>query len=240
MIKLFTDLEFNNTKSKNLLPLKCKQCSKIFYITKHEIQRCINPNTTNTGEYCSNLCSIAATITTRKLINCKNCNKEVTKTLHEIKTSKNQFCSQSCAATYNNKHKKYGIRRSKLEKLIEQELNIIYPYIKIDYNKKDKINSELDIYIPSLNIAIELNGIFHYKPIYGLEKFNKIIINDINKIKECNKNNIKLYTIDTSTHSRVNKKTSIKYINKIVGIIYSHSIAYKARTCHLQDENLAC
>lgn len=37
------------------------------------------------------------------IINCTNCNKEVTKRRSDFKKIKNPFCSQSCAAIYNNK-----------------------------------------------------------------------------------------------------------------------------------------
>ena len=39
----------------------------------------------------------------------------------------------------------------------------------------EAINSELDVYVPSLNLAFELNGIFHYEPIYGEKKLNQIL-----------------------------------------------------------------
>ena len=36
-------------------------------------------------------------------VNCKNCNKEFEKTAAEIRKTKNNFCSRSCAASLNNK-----------------------------------------------------------------------------------------------------------------------------------------
>ena len=49
----------------------------------------------------------------------------------------------------------------------------------------------MDIFIPSINLAFELNGVFHYKPIYGEEKLKKIQKKDMDKIQAC-----KLYGID--------------------------------------------
>ena len=113
-----------------------------------------------------------------KVVNCKNCNIEIVKHLSDIKSkSGNSFCSRSCSATYNNKNKKFGTRRSKLENWIENELKKKYDF-KIIFNGKEAVNSELDIYIPSLKLAFELNGIFHYEPIYGEDKLNKVKNND--------------------------------------------------------------
>jgi hypothetical protein len=81
--------------------------------------------------------------------------------------SKRTFCNSSCAASYNNTHKATGTRVSKLEKWMAEKLDIIYPSLEIHYNRKDAINSELDIYIPALKLAIELYGIFHYEPIFS-------------------------------------------------------------------------
>ena len=42
---------------------------------------------------------------------------------------------------------------------------------------------EVDIAIPSLNLAIEWNGIVHYKPIYGEKKLAQIKVKDAEKQK---------------------------------------------------------
>jgi len=99
-------------------------------------------------------------------INCKNCNKIFKKKICDIKKTPNSFCSRSCSTTYNNTHKKYGHRRSKIEKLICDIIRKEYPNIKILENSKELINFELDIYLPELKLAIELNGPTHYEPIY--------------------------------------------------------------------------
>jgi uncharacterized Zn-finger protein len=56
MIPLYTDEDLKNSKSLDLLPLKCKQCGKTFYNTKHQIKCMINPNHTKTGDCCSKEC----------------------------------------------------------------------------------------------------------------------------------------------------------------------------------------
>ena len=76
------------------------------------------------------------------------------------------FCNHSCAATYNITHKTVGTRRSKLEVWLESQLRELYPNLTLLPNDKTAINSELDFYFPELKLAFELNGIFHYEPIY--------------------------------------------------------------------------
>lgn len=54
---------------------------------------------------------------------------------------------------------------------------------------------ELDFYIPKLKLAIELNGITHYKPIYGKEKFERQQRNDEIKRGLCKEKGITLIEI---------------------------------------------
>lgn len=156
-------------------------------------------------------------------IECRNCRKKVMKKKSYIKKTNNSFCSQSCAGTYSNTHKKYGTRRSKLEKYIEEELIKLYPNLEIHFNRKDAISSELDIYIPKLSLAFELNGIFHYEPIYGQEKLSSIQNNDNRKFAACHNANISLCVIDTSQQKYFKPKTSQKFLNIICDIINMES-----------------
>lgn len=132
---------------------------------------------------------------TSKVI-CTNCNIEFTKRNGNIKRSSNHFCSSSCAATYNNKNKTYGYRRSKLEVYIEEQIKIEFPDLEFIANGKEAIGSELDFFFPDLNLAIEINGIFHYKPIFGEKKFLQIQANDKLKESACSKAKIKLLIFD--------------------------------------------
>ena len=133
--------------------------------------------------------------------------------------TKNIFCNSSCAATFNNTHKTKGTRRSKLEVWLEQKLNKIYPTLTIHYCRKDAINSELDIFIPSINLAFELNGIFHYEPIYGEAILKNIKSNDNRKFQACLEQNIELCIINTSSLKYFKESNAIPYLKIIQNII---------------------
>lgn len=153
---------------------------------------------------------------------CTNCSISFLKNYSQYKKSNNHFCSRSCAATYNNKNKSTGNRRSKLEIYLEEQLNILYPDLEIHYNRKDTIQSELDIYIPSLKLAFELNGIFHFEPIYGEAKLEQIQTNDTNKFQKCQQHGISLCIIDTSSQKRFTTLSSQKYLDIIIMVIERH------------------
>jgi len=218
MKKLFSEIEFNNSGYKDKLPCECYHCKNVFYLTKHVIQTALNPKTVSKGKFCSLECQIKSQ-KTKEIVVCKNCNNNFEKYLSEIKRNPNHFCSKSCAATYNNTNKKTFSSRSKLEKWLEIQLKQLYPNLNIIYNDKKAINSELDIYIPSLNLAFELNGIFHYEPIYGLDKLTNTQKNDQRKFKLCLENNISLCVIDTTKQIYFKEKSSLEFLKIIQKII---------------------
>lgn len=146
---------------------------------------------------------------------CKTCGKEFKKLTNQIEKSKNNFCSRSCNASYGNKHKTTGTRRAKLEVWLETQLSKEYD-LEIICNKiHSEIGYELDIYLPSLNLAFEINGIFHYEPIYGEEKLKRTQETDKNKHDRCNTLNINLISIDTRAQKVFKEKTSYIFLNLI-------------------------
>lgn len=217
MKPLYTESEFNNAKTNDLLTCECYNCQKPFNKLKKQIKRELEFNEGRV-KFCSEECYRLFS-RTRETIKCSYCDNTFTKVPAAIKKSTNHFCSQSCSTSYNNKHKVTGNRRSKLEMWLEENLNKKYPNLKIDYNKSSVIGSELDIYIPSLNIAFELNGIFHYEPIFGVGKLNQIKNNDVSKSKACFDAKIDLCVIDTSQQKYVKPSTSQKYLDIIDNII---------------------
>lgn len=213
----FSELEFNTAKSTTKLPCYCYHCNNIFFIMKRYILYELNHNRGRV-KFCSFKCS-REYLKTKIIVNCNNCGKSFEKKLFATKKSKNHFCSQSCAGTYNNTHKTKGYRRSKLEQYLEAELIKSYPNLMILFNNKDIINSELDIYIPSLKLAFELNGVFHYEPIYGQNRLNKIKNNDDRKFQACLEQGIELCIIDTSQQKYFKEQSSIKFFNIIDNVI---------------------
>ena len=130
--------------------------------------------------------------------------------------SQNSFCSKSCAATFNNKNKnkKFGTRRSKLEVFIENMLVIEYPNLEFTCNQKSIIGSELDFYFPALKLAVQINGIFHYEPIYGQDKLSQIQKMDQEKRNACEEQDIQMFELDCSSDKYLNKKRIEEYNRK--------------------------
>ena len=221
---LYTDDVFRQTlinkKSRDFITLSCHVCGCSFNRRKNDLQwsaargRLYVVCSTKCGTHTQKSC-----IT----VSCSYCGKGIVKQLSQKKKSKsgNSFCNHSCATTYQNAHKTTGSRRSKLEIWLEQQLILTYPALSIEFNKKDTINSELDIYIPSLNLAFELNGIFHYEPIYGKDKLESILNNDDRKFQACLEHGIELCIIDSSKQKRFTDKSSQQYLDIINDIITS-------------------
>lgn len=158
-------------------------------------------------------------------LTCKQCNKIIPykkaaqKKAELKKGAKHSFCNQSCAASYHNTHKTHGTRVSKLERWMAEKLTSLFPSLEIHYNRKDAINSELDIYIPSMKLAFELNGPFHYEPIFSEEQLKSIQNNDQRKLQACLERGIELCVIDTSKHSYVKESTCKPYLDIVLKII---------------------
>jgi hypothetical protein len=107
-----------------------------------------------------------------------------------------------------NKYKTNNVNRSSMEEYIEEYLNEKYNFLEILYN--NKINEyELDVYIPSLSLAIEINGITHYNNIHGNNTLAQVATTDFFKYKMCKDNNINLISIDI-VHIKNFKNSSIK------------------------------
>lgn len=217
MNQLFTQSEFDRAKSRDSLPLKCKVCQQTFYKPKNRIQKQLK-GVDSGCKYCSFDCAHIGK-KNGKFLECKWCKKEIYRTPERIRKVKMSFCSGSCSAKYHNTHKTYGFTRSKLEVYIESKLKSLYNTFELKFNKTEDINSELDIYIPSLKLAFELNGPIHYEPIFGGEKLKQTKNNDNRKFQACLERGIELCIIDTSKPKNFSEKSGDRFLKMIVNVI---------------------
>jgi len=176
------------------IQLKCKYCEKIF---KRESKN--QPKyKKRIRAYCNKECSNKHNTQINTVIsNCGFCDKVIKKTLSQSNKSKSGklFCNSSCAASYNNKLKRKS-RRSKIETKFYNLLVKEFPNLNILANNKTMLDGlEVDVSIPSLSLAIEWNGIVHFKPIYGQTKLSKIQDKDAKKLKIAANKDINLIII---------------------------------------------
>lgn len=217
-------------KSKDLVELECYTCKKSFYKMAAEVRQVLyNPNNKkNKLKFCSISCAQAGKNNIKyKLarkngpinikLQCEWCKKEFDKKISEFKKSRKHFCSKSCNAKYGNKHRLFGkIKRSDFEKWAEAKLKSDYKNIKILFNNRKILNGlEIDIYIPKLKVAFEINGPGHYDPIYGKESLDARKKADRKKRYISNKNGIRFHSIAAKNLSKSNKKEYNKYYKKI-------------------------
>lgn len=196
--------------------IECDWCHKLHYKATYEVEK---GNQRNGVFFCSKVCFNKHQEKIFIEVACANCFKKFLKLPCQIKKTNNNFCTKSCAATYNNKHKKYGTRRSKLEIYIEENLKQIFSNLLFKCNEKETIGSELYFYFPNLKIAIQLNGIFHYEPIYGDEKLLSIQKLDVEKREKCSNLGIQLYEINCSTDKYLNKILKEQRWNQVKNIL---------------------
>ena len=92
--------------------------------------------------------------------------------------------------------------RSQAEQITCDLLRFYFKKLEILTNDKTAIGKELDIYLPKFKVAIELDGIFHYKNIHGDETLARIQANDLKKSLKCEEAGIKLFRITLPEDSR--------------------------------------
>ena len=212
---LYTKEQFNQAKLHHKLQLKCGYCNNSFLRKKCQILDNIK---NKTNPFCCRQCYYNS-MKTKITCKCKHCNTIIIKNPFEINKYKNIFCSQKCKGKYYSQFNK-AFRRSKLEKWLETQLIKTFPDLPIHFNDRKTIKQlELDIYIPLLRLAFEINGPCHYEPIFGTDNFKKIQDRDKQKLIECYKNDIELCIINTRQQRNFTEKTSQKYFKIIKTLI---------------------
>lgn len=209
--------EFEKLKNIEII-FECEVCKNEFNSTKKYLRRALGLTKSKRPpslKYCSSACVRKGKMT-GEYKKCKNCEVEVYRSISEIRKNENIFCGHSCKAIFWNKEKNYGVNRSKIEIWIEDEIKKRYDFEILFNDRKILSNLELDIYIPDFNIAFELNGIFHYQPIFGAEKLKVTENNDLRKFKECENKNIQLYVLDITDSKKFNKENDKKYLDFIL------------------------
>lgn len=199
-----------NKETKN-----CSHCGKEITRNKSDF----DPNSKN--YYCSRECRSLGWSKPVYAVECLYCKTIFYKKPKQFKSDKH-FCCLPCFGKYTNISEKLQpkiCKRSKLEKWIGNQLILKYPTLEFQLNKRKHIGHELDIYIPSIKLAIEINGVYHYRPIYGQEKLDKIQKTDQEKVKTCKSLNIDLLVIDSTPQKSFSVKSSQVFLDEIINKI---------------------
>jgi hypothetical protein len=126
--------DLSSYKSRDFVPLECRQCGKNFSKPKHYVSKVLGNQYKNiTLDFCSKSCHWLA-MKKQVVVTCNNCNKQVEKKPSELSKSKHglAFCNRTCAATYNNKHR---VRVIKVDYRSFALKNLKNECVKCGYNR---------------------------------------------------------------------------------------------------------
>lgn len=198
-------------KMKELVPLLCPNCKKLFKKHRYIIQTKLFEKEKNL--YCCSKCfnehySLKCKKRAVTPVTCEQCGKDFMRKKKFIKDAKLpfSFCSPSCTTTYVNLHCVKGPRRSKTEKMMERLIRHNMPYTQIRCNDRALVPSglEIDMTIPKYKLAIEVNGPTHYINLYGDEELARVQANDKIKEQEIKDMGWKFIIIDVSIAKHYN------------------------------------
>lgn len=228
------------TSEKNLTnysnnPKKCEQCNNELSYDKKQNRFCSHSCATTFNNSKRPKKNVEPKIKKKKLISvitkkgdkveivknklvtykCPVCDKEEKVT--EYIFHKKKYCSGTCRNKINNLMLTGST--SKSEKYLLDEIKKEFPDILIKPNNRNVLNGlEIDIYLPTLKIGIEWNGIYHHKDVHKDGSYERIKNSDERKLKLADEKKINLIVINdlTSSPKFMKEKTNeiIEYIRK--------------------------
>jgi len=172
--------------------VNCCYCNKEILKFRSEVKR-------TKAYYCNNKCSSIhiwsnkEKIDSRIPVNCTNCDIEFLRFPWML--SDHMFCGLRCSGLYSSQFTKRR-DQSKMEIFISQQIRESFSSLQLIENDRSLCKGlELDLFLPELNLAIEINGPVHYDPIYGEKYLESIQERDFRKNNICQTQNIEILTI---------------------------------------------
>ncbi len=167
--------KYNDRKAK----INCKNCDKILYRPPSVLKDRDNI-------FCSKGCHDEFQ-NCKITFNCEKCKKTVIVSPSHYNRARHHFCSRECRSKFTFKESFVEVQFEELVKKLD---------IKYERNNRSVLGRlELDFYFPNINFAVEINGIIHYKPIYGEDHFKGQKDRDRRKRRKCKELGILLRTV---------------------------------------------
>ena len=154
----------------------------------------------------------------KHMINCPECNvlfKPLKDRKHNKAKHNQRFCSKSCRMRYFNKnfHINKGCKRniSFPEDYLFLKIKEVFPFLNIIQSDRKTLQSglEIDICMPDISLAIEVNGPVHYFPIFGEKKLVDVQLKDSAKFRELSDMNYSFFVINVSEVSSRKKQKQL-------------------------------
>lgn len=149
---------------------------------------------------------------------CARCTRETTRK-RPAKDPEKVYCGTRCRRRAVRDRRPRKTTRSKIELFLEERFGQEYPNLEVLYNSRSAVGLELDIYFPGLKLAVELNGIFHYQPIFGKRSLFRTQRNDMRKRARCEKKNIHLMVLDISEIKKFTPEINEELFEIIRGLV---------------------
>lgn len=128
---------------------------------------------------------------------CGGCGTRIKRRPRDLKRYGVAYCSHSCHMRTKNAAG-LTVNTSAAELRIAEQMRDAFPTICIAVNDRTLLPDglEIDIHVPALKLAIELNGPIHSRPIFGNRTFAKTQANDRRKARMLKDAGYRLLTVD--------------------------------------------